>query len=206
MNVRTPRPRARSVWLDPRFLVGLVLVVASIAGVWLVVAAARQTTPVLVAARTLVAGDAVASGDVRVVEVALGQLDDTYAAALEAGAVAVRTVPAGELVPADALDTAEAVRTTTVVVPSSTAVPASVGPGTRVELWVAPRAGQDGYETPRILIADATVAAVVADDSLVATGGVSLEVVVPRSDVAALLEALADEGLISVVPATGGAG
>ncbi|MFT4306553.1 MAG: SAF domain-containing protein [Microbacterium sp.] len=206
MKLRTPRPHARSAWLDPRFLVGLVLVVASIAGVWLVVAGARQTTPALVAARTLVAGEAVSPGDVRVVEVALGQLDDAYAEALETGAVAARTVPAGELVPADALATAAALRTTIVVVPSVSAVPASVGPGSRVEVWVAPRTGQDGYDTPRILIADATVAAVVADDSLVAVGGVSLEVVVPRSDVASLLDALAGEGLLSVVPATGSVG
>ncbi len=206
MNAPVPRPRARSAWLDPRLLIGIVLVAASITGVWLVVTAARQSSPALIAARTIVAGETVSSGDVRVVDMALGALDDVYTQAWEPGAVAVRTIPAGELVPAGALATAEDVRTTTVVVPSSTGVPASLAPGSRVEVWVAPREGDDGYAAPRILIADATIAGVVDDDALISSGGISLEVVVPRSDIASLLGALADEGLISVVPAAGGAG
>ncbi|WP_460774874.1 SAF domain-containing protein [Microbacterium sp. GXF7504] len=206
MTSTTPRPRARSVWVDPRFLIGIVVVAVSIAGVWFVVASARQTAPVLVAARTLVAGEPVRSGDVRVTEVALGTVADDYAVpgALADDAVALRTVPAGELVPVDAVGTAEAVRTTVVVVPSGTAVPAAVAAGTRVEVWVAP-AGTDGaVEPPRILVADATVARLVADEALVASRGASLELVVPRADVPDLLAALAADAVLSVVPAAGG--
>lgn len=207
MTTVPPRPRARSVWIDPRFLVGILIVVVSIAGVWIVVAAARQTQPVLVAARTLVAGEPVAQGDVRIIEAGLGDLAARYAVpgALAGGAVAVRTVPAGELVPADALGGADAARTTTVVVPSSTAVPATVDAGSRVEVWVAPRGAEGVSEPPRILVADATVARLVADDALVSGGTTSLELLVPRADVADLLAALSAESMLSVVPATGAA-
>jgi hypothetical protein len=205
MTTVPPRPRARSVWIDPRFLVGILIVVVSIAGVWFVVAAARQTAPVLVAARTLVAGETIAASDVRVAEVALGQLSERYAApgSVGDGSVAVRTVPAGELVPSDALGPADAARTTTVVVPSGTAVPAAVTAGSRVEVWVAPRVAEGEYDTPRILVADATVARLVEDDALVSSTGASLELVVPRADVADVLASLSSDALLSVVPATG---
>lgn len=205
MTSTTPRPRARSVWVDPRFLIGILVVAVSIAGVWFVVASARQTAPVLVAARTLVAGEPVRGADVRVTEVALGAVADGYAVpgALADDAVALRTVPAGELVPADAVGTAEAIRTTTVVVPSGTAVPAAVTAGSRVEVWVAPAAVDGEAETPRILVADATVARLVAEEALVASRGASVELVVPRADVPDLLAALAADGVLSVVPAAG---
>jgi len=205
MSSSTPRPRARSVWVDPRFVIGIVIVLASVAGVWFVVAAARQTTPVLVAARTLVAGEAVAASDFTVAQAALGGAAERYAApgAEREDAVVLRTVPAGELVPADALGPAEAARTTTVVVPSATAVPAAVDAGARVEVWAAPPDPEGGFATPRVLIADATVARLVADDAIVSARGPSLELVVLRADVPALLEALAAESLLSVVPVAG---
>lgn len=201
------RPRPRSVWIDPRFVIGILIVVASVAGVWFVVAAARQTAPVLVAARALVPGESIGSGDLRVAEVALGQAAERYArpGAVADGVVALRTVAAGELVPLEALGPADAVRTTTVVVPSSTRVPAAVAPGAPVEVWSAPRRAAGEYETPRIIVADAVVSRIVQDESLGAAAADSVELVVPRSGLAELLAALSGEAMLSVVPANGGA-
>ena len=91
----------RAPWVDVRFLLGIVLIVASIAGVWFVVSAARQTAPMIAAARTLTPGEVITATDVRVVDVALGTLDEAYLAPdeLTIGAIATRTVNAGELVP-----------------------------------------------------------------------------------------------------------
>ena len=134
------RPRPRAFWTDVRFLLGIVLVVVSVVGVWLVVAAARQTVPVFAAARTLVPGDAVDAADLRVVEVALGQVEGAYAspATLQPGSVATRTIAAGELVPRESVGTADGLRTTRVVVHSATEIPAAVTPGSTVEVWAAP--------------------------------------------------------------------
>lgn len=199
------RHRPRAFWADARLFLGIVLIAASIAGVWLVVGASRQTSPVFAAAHTLVPGQPVAHDDVRPVEVALGQAAGAYltAATLEEGLVATRTVEAGELVPASAVGDAAGVRTTSVVVRSAVDIPASVVPGSVVEVWSAPRLERGTFETPRILVADATVAWVGRDDSAIGGGGVALELVIPRADVAATLEAVAGEAALSVVPSAG---
>lgn len=203
-----PRPRPRRFWGDARFLLGIVLIAASVAGVWLVVGASRQTAPVLAAARTIVPGEALSSSDFRAVEVALGSAGEAYLAphTLVDGAVATRVVEEGELVPAVAVGPAEDTRVTTVVVETAADVPAGVAAGTRVELWSAPPLEQPGgFDAPRILIPDATVAEVLRDDGVVGGRGVSVELVIPRADVADTLAAVAGGAALSVVPVSGSA-
>lgn len=201
------RPPRRAFWGDARFFLGILLIVASVAGVWLVVASSRQTVPVYAAQHTIVPGEAIDAGDLRVVDVALGPLAGTYLAPddLDGGTVATRTIEAGELVPAASVDAADAVRTTSVVVRSSVDVPASVGPGSAVEVWAAPMIERGVYDAPRILVADATVVSVDRDDSVIGGGAAALELVIPRADVAAALAAMADQSALSIVPSAGGA-
>lgn len=194
--------RPRAFWTDARFILGIVLIAASVAGVWLVVAGSRQTAPVLVASRTIVVGDELAAADLRVVEVALTALGDTYAVpgSLEPGAVATRTIPEGELIPTSAVGGPDAVRTTTIVVSSATAVPAAVEPGSAVELWSAPQTERGVFDEPRVLVPEATVAAVREADTVMGQAAASLEIVVDRADVAAALGAIADGDALSIVP------
>lgn len=200
-----PRPRQRAFWSDTRFLLGVLLVAVSVVGVWLVVAAARQTVPVLAAARTIVPGDVVSADDVRVVDVSLGQVGDAYLTpgAIAEGAVAVRTIGAGELVPIEAVGDSAAARVTTVVVDAALDVPASVVEGSRVEVWHAPAVEDGTFEVPRILVADATVSSVVRDEGVLGGAEASLEIVIPRADVAAMLAAQSDGSALSIVPAGG---
>ncbi|WP_345801942.1 SAF domain-containing protein [Microbacterium sp. AZCO] len=199
------RPRPRAFWGDARFFLGILLVAASVAGVWFVVSASRQTVPVFAATRTIVPGEAVSKDDLRLVDVALGQLGDAYLTSdsVEDGLIATRTVEEGELVPATAVDAAAAAATTTVVLRSTVDVPASVDAGSVVEVWEAPLIERGSYDVPRILVADATVVSVTRDDSMMGGGAAALEVVIPRADVAAVLAAMADESALSVVPTTG---
>jgi hypothetical protein len=201
----TPRQRPRALWADARFVIGVVLVLVSIAGVWFVVASSRQTIPVYAATRTLVAGESISPSELRVVDVALGSLEGAYASGdtLPPDAVATRTIPAGELIPAAAVGAASEIRTTAIVVPSSTAIPASVEVGTPVEVWAAPLDGDGVRQAPRILVADAAVAALPSSDSVMATNVPSVELIVPRESVADVLAALAGEATLSVVPAQG---
>lgn len=203
--IESARPRPRAFWGDARFLLGILLIAASVAGVWFVVSAARQTVPVFAATRTIVPGETVTQGDVRIVEVALGQLEPEYLTpdALAEGLVATRTVGEGELVPESAVGAASTAATTTVVLQSSIDVPASVEAGSVVEVWEAPLIERGSYETPRILVADATVVSVTRDDSVMNGGAATIEVVIPRADVAAVLAATADESALSIVPSAG---
>ncbi|MGA7148210.1 MAG: SAF domain-containing protein [Microbacterium sp.] len=198
------RPR-RAPWGDARFLLGILLIAASVAGVWFVVSAARQTSPVYAAVQTIVPGQAITADDVRTVEVGLGQVGEAYLTpeGLDEGLVATRTIAEGELIPVSAVGEAARARTTNVVVHSSVEVPASVGAGTVVEVWSAPVLEGGDYDVPRILVADATVVSVTRDDSMIGGGAAALELVIPRSEVAATLAAMADESALSVVPAAG---
>lgn len=202
--VRTPR---RAFWGDARFFLGILLIVASVAGVWLVVAAARNTVPVYAATHTIVPGEPISADDVRVVDVALGPLADNYLTPDDIGeaSVATRTIDEGELVPTASVGAADSARTTSVVVRSAVDVPASVAAGTVVEVWSAPLLEQGRYDAPRILVADATVVSVTRDESMIGGGSAALELVIPRADVASTLAAMADESALSVVP-TAGAG
>lgn len=200
-----PRPRPRAFWSDTRFLVGIVLIVASIAGVWFVVAAARQTVPVLAATRTIVPGEELSSSALRVVDVALGQVGESYVTpvALESGAVATRTIAEGELVPLSAVGDASRATTTTIVLSSAVEVPAALTVGSAVDLWAAEQIERGIYATPSILVAGATVAAVDRERAAFGSSGTTVELVVPRSDIAATLAAMAAGSSLSVVPATG---
>ncbi|GAA1467457.1 SAF domain-containing protein [Microbacterium thalassium] len=199
---RTPLRPARA---DLRLVLGLVLIAASVAGVWLVVTASRQTEPVFATVRTLVPGDPITAADVRAVEVGLGQVAGAYLGAddLTEGLIATRTVGEGELLARDAVGPDSAIRTTHVVVRSSVDVPASVGTGSTVEVWSAPLLEPGRYDVPRILLADAIVVSVEHDDSAIGAAGATLEIIITRSDVAATLAAMADGAAISVVPVAG---
>lgn len=199
------RPTRASARPDLRLILGIILVLASILGVWFTVQAARTTAPAYVATRTIVPGEAVTADVVRSVEVSLGGLSESYlsTADVESGLVATRTIEVGELVPVAAVGSADAARTTRVVVRSAVDVPASVAAGTVVEVWAAPQRERGVYDAPRIVVADATVVSVARDESMIGGGAAQLELVIPRSDVAAALTAMSDQSALSVVPVAG---
>src|SRR3546814_10777299 len=115
-----------------------------------------------------------------------------------------RSIGEGELVPAEAVGAAADTRVTTVVIDTAVDVPATIDAGTRVEVWFAPAVERGVFDTPRILVADATVASVTRDEGVIGDAGAALELVIPRADVAATLAAASDGSALSVVPVTGG--
>ena len=193
----------RRPWTDLRFFIGLLLIVASVAGVWLIVGAAKQTSPVLQAVRTIVPGEPLTSADVRVVDVVLGSAGAGYLtpATLEPGLIATRTISEGELVASAAAADADEGRTTSVVVRSTVPVPAAVATGSTVELWEAePLPEGKGFTEPRVLLSEATVASVNRDDGPLSAKATTLELVVSRAEVGEVLAAMPGGSSLSVVP------
>ncbi len=188
---------------DVRFLVGIVLVVVSIAGVWFIVTNADHAVPVLQASRTIARGEAVHQEDFHVVEVNLGAADRSYLRPgdLEDGTVATRTLAKGELVPSAVLIDRLRDRSTTIVIESTTSVPSDVRSGTRVEIWQAPPL-DDGraYDTPRVLVDDVVVREVIAAEGMLADTTAEIEIVVDRDDVADILTAVTGGSALSVIP------
>jgi hypothetical protein len=197
----------RSFRLDPRLVIGIVLVVASIAGVYALVAAADRTTDVFVARGALVVGQSVDRGELSIASVRLGAQTEKYLTAddmPDGGLVMTRSVPAGELIPDSAVAAASEADLATVVVSVSGRLPERIESGSVVDLWSARAIGQDGFDAPAVLVPGATVARVVEADGLISSDrGQSVEVLVPRSKVAAVLEAVSNDDAISIVIAGG---
>ncbi len=194
---------ARRPWTDLRFFIGLALIIASVVGVWLIVGAAKQTTPALQAVRTIVPGEPLTSADVRVVDVALGTVGSGYLtpATLEPGLIATRTITEGELVSVASAAGADRGRTTSVVVRSAVRVPSAVAAGTVVEVWAAaPLTDGKGFAEPEVLLAEATVASVERDDGPLASSSTTLELVVDRARIGDVLAAMTGGSSLSVVP------
>ena len=203
-RLRLPQGRGR-FWFDPRFAVGLVLVIASLLGVTLLVSAAERTRPVYAATQTLAAGETVTEGDLAVAQVRLGRAERSYLSPGDlppGGVVLTRTVQDGELLPAGAVADQASVDTSSVVVQSTGRLPRSVAPGRLVDVWAA-REGEGGvFGPPGVLVPAATVVRVLEDDGLVGDGAAeSVEILVPRDRVARVLESIANGDAVSLVPA-----
>jgi len=200
----TSIPRTtRRFFGDFRFLLGIALIALSIAGVWLVVSSAQQSTGVLQATRTITPGEVLSSNDLRVVEVSLGSVGDKYLTptTLTPGIVAARTIHDGELIAETATAGADESRTTSIVISTTVGVPASVRTGTVVEVWSAPAKEQGkGFEAPRILLSAATVHKIKNEEGMLGSTDASLELVINRDEVSDVLAAIAGGAALSVVP------
>lgn len=191
-------------WVDPRFLIGLTLVAASVVGVYLVVADAEDSTAVYAARSSLAVGDRISAEDLVATSVRLGGADEFYLSPSQlpaGGLIVTRTVVAGELVPASALGTRAGASVTSVVLELRGALAATIGPGAVVDVWAARATDTAAFGPPTVLVGAASVVRVVDSGGIIADRGAqSVEILVPKSSVAAVLEAVMNEDAIAVVP------
>ena len=197
--------RSRFVALDPRLLIGVALVVASVAGVWAIVAAADETVQVYVASGPLSAGDRVDVSDVQQRSVRLDAAAELYlvpGSIPPEGLVLTRTVGAGELLPVSATGSVDGLRLTALVLSMDGQLSEAVAAGSVVDVWASRETETGQFGAPATLVTGATVVRLVASDSIVGAGETTaVEVLVPRSKVARVLEAIANDDAISIVPA-----
>ncbi|ERG64992.1 MULTISPECIES: membrane protein [Agrococcus] len=192
---------ARRTWMDPRLVIGVALVLASLAGVWLVVQQSSSSDRAWAATRTLLPGDTIAAGDVAPVDVRLPQSQERYldASASPIGMVVASTIGEGEVLPVRAVGGAASASRSAVVIELDGALPTAVRAGALVDVWTA-APSDDGFEAPGVLVDEAIVVGLVEDDGILASAAAQLELLVPTDATAALLEAIADEHALSVVP------
>jgi hypothetical protein len=193
----------RRIGLDPRLVLGVLLVAGSVAGVSWIVGSADRTVPVFAAKSALYPGDRITADDLAIARVRLGTEAGRYLTVAElpaGGAVITRAVGQGELLPSAAVGAAEGASSAAVVVQLSSPLSGAARPGTAVDLWAAERLDSARFGPPAVLVPGATIVRVVEDDGLVVDSGVALEVLVPRTSVARLLEAVSNEDAIAAVP------
>ena len=192
-------------WRDPRLMIGLLLVLPSIAAVVLVISALNRTEPYYVAAHDLAVGQRVGAEDVVAVDVRLQDAASHYVPAdrqLAPDALVTERIPRGELVPASALGTADELGRSPVGIPLETAVSAQLTPGAHVDVWVAAQKPSGrGYEKPRKLIPGAEIATIDASTSaLGSSSGTTVHVLATPAQVAPLVDALGNSAKVTLVP------
>jgi hypothetical protein len=204
MARRPARADRGALRLDPRLLIGIVLIAASTTGVWALVSGLDDSVEVYAARDTITPGTRIDHADLTTESVRLGATADQYllpGELPEGGLVVSRTIEAGELVPDSAVDDADRTGLATVVVPSRGALPSGLDAGATVDVWSARQVERDRYEPPAVLVARAEIAGIQEPEGMVDSGGASVELLIPREKVAALLEALAAGDAIDLVPA-----
>lgn len=203
MRLRRPR------WKDPRLIVGIVLVVASVLMGALLVSRLSETTPVLVARSPIVPGDPIDTADLVAVEMRLGDQRELYVgslASIPAGAVATRTVQEGELLAMSAIGQVSDVTLRPVVIPVDATVAESVVPGATVELWHTAPAGADSEEMQAVLLVPDAVVRRIDEGSSLGMRSMAVEVLVPSGSVGDVLEVLSKDERLDVIGVPGAYG
>jgi hypothetical protein len=209
----TPRRVRPPRWLDLRLVLGVLLVLGSVLLGARVVGAADATVPVWAVTGDLAAGTRLDAGDLRAVDVRLGDAADAYLATSTRpeGRTLARAVRAGELLPRAALDpTTELVQLALPV--QSGYVPPALERGQLVDVYAVadPAAGADvadGSVTP--VVRKAPVAAVSGrSQGVLSTPTTAIQVVVSvaADDAPDVLAAIAGRPLVVVVHGSADAG
>ncbi|GGC87507.1 flagellar protein FlgA [Tersicoccus solisilvae] len=199
----TPRLK-RPSWKDPRLLLGVLLVVASVAGVVALVAGLDRSTEVYAARTDLTVGQPLRPDDLVVTRVRLGDAQPAYLgpSGMPAdGAVVTRHVPRGELVAASAIGRPDALDRKPVAITITEALPREAVAGARVDVWVAmPGTSPNSYLKPVRLLPGAEIAEVTTTTSaLGASRQTVLQVLVDDATMPQILNALGNQARISVV-------
>lgn len=194
----------RSFWFDPRLAIGIGLVIASVAGVYGVVAAMDRSVLVYSASSALNPGDRIYPGDLDVSTVRLGETVSNYLRQGDVpsdGVLITRSVSAGELIPASAVGSVASLRFASIVVTVSGQLSKSIAPGTVVDVWSSTLLDDRRFGPPTVLVGSATVVRILDSTGFVSDNRTqAVELLVPRDRVARVLEAVADDDAVSLVP------
>jgi len=210
-----PKPTATRLrqpsWRDTRLVVGVVLVLLSVAIGARVVAAADDTVPMYAAAASLVPGQPVTQGDVKRVDVQLGTDRVRYVVAdhdIAPGTFALREVRPGELLPASALGTTSDISLKPVSVPVDSGAAAQLAEGSIVDVWVNTRIASSAvekYGNPVMTLEGAAVVRVPETGNGLGSGSgkTAVQIMVPQEGVQALIAAIDQGARITLVPVPG---
>ncbi len=200
----------RRFWFDPRFALGMVLVAGSVGGVGAIVAGADRSIAVYAAAAPLAVGETIDASDLVSTRVRFAGAGDLYLTPgrLPAeGLLVTRTITKGELVAESAVGTVAGASVTSVVVDVQGTLAAAIVAGAVVDVWAARQSDRASYGPPAVLVPNASVVRLIEARSLIADGrGQSVEILVPKTKVAAVLESIANEDSVALIPVHEGIG
>ena len=195
----------RPTWRDPRLLLGVLIVVLSVAGVLALLAAQDRTVPVYAADRPLSTGDHLELEDLRTVHVHIPEAADRYVAAAEGlpeGMQLTRMVGQGEILPAAALTEATVDGLQAVTVQAEHDLARAVQPGRLVDVWAAEGSGYSDEAADAVQLVSAGEVTDIRQSSSTfsAQDSVTVELLVSSEELTELLTALGEGAIISVLP------
>jgi hypothetical protein len=160
----------------------------------------RPLPEYLVASADLASGTRVELAQVAPARLALDSIAGRYLRPEEfhSGLVLTRPILAGELIPASALSEVSNPAFTQLVVKPSTLPATQVRVGNRVAVWAA--TARDELAMPRLLVGAAEVTAIIAPEGLFSDALPSVQILISRTSVSALLQALAARQEIYLLP------
>lgn len=167
-----PRRLSRPRWLDPRIVIGLLLVIASVVVGAKVIGADRQTTGVWSASRALAARTVLAADDLVSVEVNLGGTAPTYVGSVDdmTGRILDRALSPGELLPVGAVAATEQDQRLLTIGVAPSDMPAGVTHGSVVDLYLVRGGDAGGDEASAVRVGTAITVQSVSGPS---SGGLS---------------------------------
>lgn len=211
MSVSTTSAGARlkkPSWKDPRLLVGLLLVLASVVGVVSLVGAADQTTDVYVARDAIDVGERLTADNTARAKVRLGELEELYISGeggLPDGLVAVQRIGKDQLLPKESLGKPDELDRKPVAITIDEPLPDQALAGSRVDVWVAQPDTRNGFSEPSMLLPGAEIAQVTpGSTALGSSRSTVLMVLVSDDQMPKLLGSQANKAKISVVWNPGG--
>lgn len=197
-------------WKDPRLLVGILLVLASVVGVISLLGAADQTTEVFSAREPIAVGERLTADKLNRVKVRLGDVQQQYLApesGLAEGLVAVQRIGKDQLLPRESLGRLDALDRKPVAVTIDEALPGQAVAGSRVDVWVALPDTRNGFSQPTLLLPGAEIAEITTGSTALGSARSTVVMVLVRDEqMPKLLGAQANKAKISVVWNPGGTG
>lgn len=197
-------------WKDPRLLVGILLVLASVVGVISLLGAADQTTEAFSAREPIAVGEMLTADKLNRVKVRLGDVEQHYLtpeSGLAEGLVAVQRIGKDQLLPRESLGRLDALDRKPVAVTIDEALPGQAVAGSRVDVWVANPDTRNGFSPPTLLLPGAEIAHITTGSTALGSArSTVVMVLVPDEQMPQLLGAQANKAKISVVWNPGGTG
>lgn len=209
MTDRADAPRLkRPGWKDPRLLVGILLVLVSVAAVVFLVRQADSRIEYWAAAEDITPGAEIKEEHLTVVSANLGDVSEGYLSAdqpVPERMFAVATIRQGELLPAGGLAAQDPEQRQQVTVQVSDVVPEHLSNGDRVDLWVAfPDDTGRGFFEPELIAVSAEVVGTSETTTAFGagvTGNVAL--MLGPDEVPEILGAQANDARMTIVPSLG---
>ena len=196
-------PRSTSVWKDPRLIIGIIVLLASIIACTQLIASARAGIQVYQSTRPIAQGEALGPHNTVIIDARPESTAYLPGGEMPIEAQAAINLGAGELIARSAITTAAQENRRNIVIAVSDGLPDTVTPGTSLELWFVPNPQIGSQETakPSLVTREATLVKVLGESGILAgQGSLRIEVRLNATDISGILESAHGNGTLSAVP------